>query len=497
MTQPPDGYLGTEGRVRSGPSPALVAAGYRLETDDATFLHKPLCLADLAHLLELRQIGVIPEAAAKALGAGLLTMLDTPAEDFPYDPEYGDAYNSREVELERTLGEASGWLPTGRTRREAGRIAFRLVLRSRLLDLHDSVAAFGRAVVARAIDAADVVWNDTTYLQPAQPSTFGHYLAGFAEAVVRDLERIRSAHRWANRSPAGVGGVAGTSVPLDRIRLAARLGFDEIGANTRDVMWAADGLTDAVVAAAQSVINADRLAEDLEIFTSPQFDYVTLAGSSTRASVLLPQKRNPYALAVIRGGAGTLIGRVAGMMATQRTPSARTDNWLYAYGETVASIDLAARLLTLATDVVTNMTINRATLVASAGFDFSASADLSERLTLDHGLDYRSAYRLVGRAAANASDQGRRRFQPGDLTAAAIEMGVPPPPEPTLDEGLLALGRNVVGGSAPRRVMEHCESVEKRIADSVNWARSARESALRAETDIIEQSRRAWARRTG
>jgi argininosuccinate lyase len=180
----PDGYLGAEARITSGPAPELVEAGYALETADAPLLHHGLGLADLAHVLELHEAELIPTADARVLLAALLDLLEIPAEDFPYDPLYGDAYNSRERELERRLGSVAGWLHTGRTRREAGRIAFRLALRDRLLELHEAVGRFLAAVTTQATEHAGSIWADTTYLQPAQPSTFGHYLGGFGEEAV-------------------------------------------------------------------------------------------------------------------------------------------------------------------------------------------------------------------------------------------------------------------------------------------------------------------------
>ena len=133
---PPEGYLGTTARITSGPAPELVEAGYALEIADAPLLHRGLTLADLAHLVELVECGALTRAEAAPLCTVLLELLDQPAAAFPYDPVYGDAYNSRERELERTLGPATGWLHLGRTRREAGRIAFRLAVRDKLLSLH-------------------------------------------------------------------------------------------------------------------------------------------------------------------------------------------------------------------------------------------------------------------------------------------------------------------------------------------------------------------------
>src|SRR5713101_4077190 len=245
---PPDGYLGAGARITSGPAPELVEAGYALEIADAPLLHRGLTLADLAHLVELVECGALTRDEAAPVGAVLLKLLDSPAAEFPYDAVYGDAYNSRERELERELGPAAGRLHLGRTRREAGRIAFRLALRDRLLGLHADVAAFADEVGRRAGDHAATLWADHTYLQPAQPSTFGHYLGGFAEQALRHLDRIEAAYGRVDVSPAGAGGAGGTRLPMDRTRLAGLLGFGSVGAHTRDAMWSADVLADAVTA---------------------------------------------------------------------------------------------------------------------------------------------------------------------------------------------------------------------------------------------------------
>ena len=430
----PHGYLGADGRISSGPAPVLVEAGYVLELADAPLLHHGLGLADLAHVMELHEAGVVPPEQVAVLLSTLLEMLDIPVEEFPYDPMYGDAYNSRERELERRLGSVAGWLHSGRTRREAGRIAFRLALRARLLDLHEAVGAFLEAVATQSAAHADSVWADTTYLQPAQPSTFGHYLGGFGEEATRHLDRLEQAYRWADRSPAGVGGVGGSRVPMDRMRLARSLGFAAPGAHTRDAMWAVDGLADAVVAAAQAATTVDRMAEDFEIFASPSFGYVTLDASLCRASVLMPQKRNPYALAVIRAGAGTLIGRATGLLVTQRTPSARTDNWLHAYGEVVGALELARKVVTLGAEVARTLEVDRDALAAVAGQNFTGATDLAEELLLRHGLDYRSAYRVVGRAVASG-----RRTRPD-----VADRG-----------GRVRRGDRAVGETADARAVEH------------------------------------------
>jgi argininosuccinate lyase len=493
---PPEGYLGAEGRVPSGPAPELVAAGYALELADAPLLHRGLGLADLAHAVGLVEAGVLPAEQAAGLVGTLLQLLEEPPETFPYDRSYGDAYNSRERELRRRLGAAAGWLPAGRTRREAGRIAFRLALRERLLDLHAAVTGFVAAVADRAQEHAGTVWADSTYLQPAQPSTFGHYLGGFAEEGVRNLDRLRHAHAWADTSPAGVGGVGGSRIPVDRARLAELLGFATVGAHARDAMWAVDGLADSVAAAAQAAITVDRLAEDLEIFASPAFGYVQLDPSLCRASVLMPQKRNPYALAVIRGGAGTLIGRVAGALATQRTPSARTDNWLYAYGETANAVELSTRVVALGSEVVRTLEVHAAALRAAATEGFTGATDLAETLVLANGLDYRSAYQVVARAVAACDDHGEP-LSAARLAAAAEEvLDRPVAVDPAVlaaaldPDRVVADARLQPGGSAPQRVREHAAAVRAAAAAAARWERERRAAAAAAVDRLLAAARR-------
>ena len=402
----PEGYLGTDARITSGPAPELVEAGYRLETDDAPLLHRGLSLADLAHQVALVEAGAVPPGVNGPLVAALLDLVDSDPADFPYDPIYGDAYNSREREFDRTLGPAAGWLHLGRTRREAGRIAFRMVLRERLLALHSDIAGLAVALADAEQANAATLWADSTYLQPAQPSSFGHYFGHFAEQAVRHLERIEFAYRTADSCPGGAGGAGGTRIPIDRARIAALLGFGAVGAQTRDAMWSVDVLSDAVNAAAAAVLTVDEFAEDLEIFASPAFDYLELDASLCRASVLMPQKRNPYALAVIRGGAGTVIGRATGLLATAKSPSARTDNWLYAYGEVAGTLTLAGRLVRLGTAVMRGIRPNIDVLARGAG-PTSSAPPTSLRTCRWPRMDYRTSYKIVGRAVVLAVAAGR------------------------------------------------------------------------------------------
>jgi argininosuccinate lyase len=493
-SQPPEGYLGATARVRSGPAPELVQAGYALEIADAPLLHRGLALADLAHVLMLREQGAVPPADCALLLPVLVELAHMPVEEFPYDPLYGDAYNSRERWLQARVGRAAGWLAAGRPRREAGRIAFRLALRGRVLGLAAAVGRLAGALVEVADEHASTLMADYTYLQAAQPTTFGHYLLSFAYPALRDGERLRQAYGWVNRSPGGAGGVAGSRLPLDRARVAALLGFDGLVEHTRDAMWQTDGLVALLTAASVAVTNASQLAEDLEVYASREFGLLDIGDAFCRASVLLPQKRNPYALPVIRGGAGTLIGRAAGLMATQRTPSARTDNLLYAYGEVGGAVELATRVIDLAAAVTESFQPDTGAMARAAGEGFALAADLAEALCQATGLDYRSSYLVVGRAVAAAIEQGRG---PEALDAPALDraarevLGEPLEVEPALladalDPAAAIATRTVPGGAAAEPVaamIDHCRSA---VGELGSWVAGRRREAARAEQALLE-----------
>lgn len=475
----------------------LVEAGFAVEVADAPLLHDGLNLADLAHVLVLRERGVVPEDAARRLLGVLLDAADTPAAAFGYDPEHGELYTCREHRFAAAIGRDAGWLHAGRTRREAVRIALRLRVR-RDTALLVAAAADVVTAAARSADAhADTLMVDQTYLQHAQPSTFGHYLLGTAYPVLRAIDRLTADLDVVDRSPAGAGGVNGSPLTGDRDRTAALLGFGGVVEHTRDAMWQVDGFTAVVADAASLATTLDRLAEDLEIWSSAEFDWVRLADGHTRSSVLLPQKRNPYALTMVRGEAGVLIGRATGMLALAKSPSARSDNLIFAYGEVPRALDLATRATRLTAGVIAGLDVDADRMAAACRSGFSQAADLAEHLMLAAGMDYRSAHDVVGTCVRRAAAEGLRGV---DLTgervdAAAVALGLPDPGlsgtdlTAVLDPARIVGSRGTRGGAAPDVV----RGMAAECADAADVARGAAEARLAdftaAESAVVARAR--------
>jgi argininosuccinate lyase len=484
---------------RSGPplgsaAPELIESGFTLENADAPFLHEGLNIADIAHVLDLLRRGIVPPHAARELLGLLLEIYPSDARDFPYAPEFGEPYNSRERFFVDRLGDVAGWLHAGRPRREAARIALRLCLRGLLLDLVGEIARSARDATDLAARHTTTLMPDQTYLQQAQPSTFGHYVLSFAYPVLRDGARLLDELDWVNCSPGGAGCVNGTRLLDDRGYIANALGFDDVIEHTRDAMWQIDGLIHILASAASLLSTQSKLAEDLEIWSSNEFDFVDLDDAFTRSSILMPHKRNPYSLAIVRGASGVLIGRLSGFLAVAKSPSARSDNLIFAYGEVPRALDLCIRVTRLMSGVVRTLRVNARRMREELDAGYTQATDLTEYIVQVCGVDYRSAYVVVGNTVREAS----RRGIPGkDITgelldeAALAETGRAwglsgHDLSGVLDPMQIVATRTATGGAAPSAVttmITHCRERADELAATVAARRAELDAAVAALLD--------------
>ena len=484
------------GPSAAGPAAELIDAGFAFEVADAPELHDGLNLADIAHVIVLREQALIPEEAAVRLLRLLLQVHAEPIEGFPYDPAHGEVYNCRERYFAGVLGDDAGWLHAGRPRREAVRAALRIRLRGLAADLADAAAGVATALAEQSATHAETYLADHTYLQQAQPSTLGHYLLSFAYPAIRDGRRILAALDDVNRSPGGAGCANGSRLLRDRGRIAALLGFAEIIEHTRDAMWQTDGFIALVATATSLVAGIDKLAEDLEIWASQEFDYVSLASEYSRASVLMPQKRNPYSLSVIRGSTGLLIGRLTGLLAVTKSPSARSDNLIFAYGEVPRALAQARKVTDLMAGVVGTMQVHAVRMWDALVDGFTQATDLADFIMQRCDVDYRTAYLIVGRAVRAAADAGHRGIDltVGMLDTAAVEQTgqtlglVQAELAQVLDPRRLVADRELQGGAAPHVVRGMARTVHDDATALASDVARRRNAVARAEADLLRQA---------
>jgi argininosuccinate lyase len=482
-------------RLAAAPSDELIASAFAAELAAQRDLAGAIGLADLAHTLALVEGGVIPREPGAALLAALLALHDGP-EQLVLDPRRGDLYTNREAWLvERT--PATGWLGAGRARREATTIALHLHVRTQLLGLARALVRCGRALIDKAAAWRDALAPDYTYLQAAQPTSFGHTLLATVPGIARDLDRVRACFaRW-DLSPAGCGSANGSRVPQDRRRIAELLGFAGIVEHARDAMWQADLPIETAGVVVAALVNVDRLAEDLLFFSSAEVGFVELSDAHARASKIMPHKKNPYALAYIRAAANRAIGVQAQIAASGRTPSGQVDNRLFAYGTVPQSIADAAAAIELCAAVFGGLRFSASRAAGHLAASFIAATDLAETLAGAAGIDFRTAHRIVGALARELAESGRppAALTPADVAAAATRaIGAPL----AIDAGALASAldpaaavraRRGPGGAAPEAVDALVAELGSRLGAHAAWCSEAASRTSTAEAALVAAAR--------
>ncbi len=497
MVNAESAYLGLGSRLRETAAPELVESAYRFELKDAPVLYRGLSLADLAHVIMLVEVGVVPRDAGRSLLAALLELHDMPVDQVPLDASLGDVYNSRERLLGQRAPAVAGWLHAGRPRREASTIAYLIALRSRLLDLTAALVSYSRALTTQAGEHVDTIMPDYTYLQHAHPTTFAHYLLAFAYPVLRDFDRLLGVFRRVNSGPGGAGSINGSRLPLNRHRLAELLAFDGVTVNTRDAMWQADGPIEVSAALVAALINVDRLAEDLQIWTTREFNLVELADRHTRTSVIMPQKKNPYSLAYIRGVTAHLIGMTASMAAYGQTPSGQVDNRIFAYGELPLAVERVTQAVRLMAGVLQGLSVNSELMARRAAEGYAQSTDLADVIMQETGQDFRTAHQIVGLVVRNALESGTpaTAITPAMVDAAACEMvghalGLPAKVVAgALDPHALVNARVGLGGAAPGPVRAMIDECRRRTDEAAHWQAGMKMRLHQVEEELVERAR--------
>ncbi|ABS70082.1 Argininosuccinate lyase (plasmid) [Xanthobacter versatilis] len=471
-------------RLSAAPSPRMVAVAFAEEVSGQVPLSPHLVLVDLAHVITLAERDVIPRGPARDLVGALLDLHDEGGAEAL--AELGDLYTNHEARIAARTA-AAGWLGTARARREALTTAYHLLLRERLLVLGTALTRLGRRLAAAALAHADQVMPDYTYLQAAQPTSLGHYLLGFAWPVLRDLGRLEALYVRTDLCPAGCGSMNGSVAFQDRAALSRRLGFSSPLAHGRDAMWQADLAIEAMALSVTASVGLDRLAEDLMIFATAEFGLVRLADKHSRASKILPQKRNPYALAFIRGLANRLIGAQAGVAASARTPTGQMDNRMLAYGAVPEALGSCAEATDLMAEIIGALSFDGARAEALLADGACFASDLAERLCLALGLDFRRAHGLVGRLVTRLEGEERAlsTLTQDELSAAchAFDAALPPVPDGLLaaafDPKTCLEARRDVGGAAPQEVRRQARELDDTFRHRAeDLAATARRNAM-------------------
>jgi len=442
------------GRFAAGPDAIMEAINASIGFDQRMAAQD--IAGSRAHAAMLAATGIVSDKDAEAMREGLLTILSEIEEGkFAFSTALEDIHMNVEARLKEVIGEPAGRLHTGRSRNDQVATDFRLWVRDQADAAIEGLQALMKALLSQAEAGADWVMPGFTHLQTAQPVTWGHHMMAYVEMFGRDLSRFRDARARMNESPLGAAALAGTSFPIDRHMTAEALGFDRPMANSLDAVSDRDFALEFLGASSICAMHLSRMAEELVIWSSAQFRFVTLSDRFSTGSSIMPQKKNPDAAELIRAKIGRIFGaNVALTMVMKGLPLAYSKDMQEDKEQVFDAADNLMLALAAMSGMVADMTANRTSLEAAAGSGFSTATDLADWLVRALNMPFRDAHHVTGSLVAMAEKRG---CDLPDLTLADMQSVH----DEITDEVFGVLGvhnsvasRTSYGGTSPVRVRE-------------------------------------------
>ncbi|MCK6629750.1 MAG: argininosuccinate lyase [Anaerolineae bacterium] len=396
------------GRFSEGMTPLMH------QFNDSIYFDMRLWEADLdgsmAYARALARAGVITEEEADILQDGLDEIRAEFAQNrFELKASDEDIHTAVERRLGELVGEVAGKLHTGRSRNDQAATDTRLWLKRQIAQLRAEVVNLQQAILAKADEYFNVIMPGYTHLQQAQPVRFSHWLLSYGWMLQRDKERLDDLTKRVDVMPLGSGALAGNPLGIDRSFLAEALGFAAISANSMDAVGDRDYLVEFLSWAAITQMHLSRLAEDLIIYSSREFGFVTIADAYSTGSSLMPQKKNADSLELIRGKTGRVVGHLTGLLTTLKGLPSTYDKDMQEDKEPLFdTIDTLLMSLPIAAGVVSTLTVD-----ASRIYDSMDSAMLATELAdylVSKGLPFRQAHHLVGEIVRKAIELDQPLF---------------------------------------------------------------------------------------
>jgi argininosuccinate lyase len=446
------------GRFREPMDPRLDRLNRSLPVDQR--LWQEDLATNRAWVLALHGVGVLTPVERDQL----LTGLDAVALKLREGAASGAADEDIHSLTERLLGEVAGAvagkLHTGRSRNDQVATDLRLWTLGALDRFDAALVQLGRALIAQAKVGLDVLMPSYTHTQRAQPVRYAHWALAHLWAVVRDRGRVRDARRRTSVLPLGSGAIAGSGFPVDRASLARELGFDAVSPNSMDAVGDRDFAIEAVFTAALAGAHLSRLAEDCILFSTPEFGFLVVAEPFTTGSSLMPQKRNPDALELVRGAAPQMAGRLVGMLGAMKAMPTGYQKDLQENNTALFSVlDTIEDAALLMAGVVERLT-SRPEAMRAALDPSVLATDLAD-LLVQAGIPFRQSHELVGALVRRAEDLGTTMDKVPTTDVASIDARMPAVLAKLGDAEASVERRRAVGGTSRQRVMEQIADAEK------------------------------------
>ena len=390
-----------KGRFSQATADLLQQYGESISYDWRLYPHD--VAGSIAHARAQVNAGILSKSEFSQIENGLREIEKEISEGkFEFSTELEDIHMNIESALTERIGTTGGKLHTARSRNDQVATDTRLYCRSAIDNLLNLLSDFQSALLDQADKHADTIFPGYTHLQRGQPVTVGHHLLAYVEMLVRDKERLVDTRKRVNICPLGSGALAGSTINLDREAIARELGFDSVTTNSMDAISDRDYLAELLFNLALCGAHLSRLSEDLILWSSAEFGFVTLSDAHTTGSSLMPQKKNPDICEITRGKSGRLYGNLVSILTALKGLPLTYNRDLQEDKEPLFdSIDTLTIALKVNTEMVTAMQINTEACQIASSDPMLLATDLADWL-VKQGVPFRSAHELVGKAVAEA-----------------------------------------------------------------------------------------------
>ena len=422
-------------------------------------------LGSVAHARMLGRQGIIPAADAAALVDGLAALL---RETTDLTGKYEDIHSLVEARLGQLAGQAAARLHTARSRNDQVATDTRLFARAAVIAGAEGVLDLQDALLGAAEAVGDAVMPGYTHMQRAQPVLLAHHLLAYVDMLARDADRLRDAYPRVDVLPLGSGALAGSPYPLDREFVARLLGFSDVSHNSMDAVGDRDFLIEHLSSLSIIAMHLSRLAEELVLWSTVEFGFVSLDESMTTGSSIMPQKRNPDVAELLRGKTGRVYGALVALLVTLKgLPMAYNRDLQEDKAPYFEAVDLVDDGLRLAAAMVRGATWNLDRMAQAADDALIGATDLADHLTR-RGMPFRQAHEVVGRIVRRAEESGRglASFSLAELQDFSSVFGED---AVGLQSSALVRARTVEGGTAPAQVARQIERGRSRSAGLRAW----------------------------
>jgi argininosuccinate lyase len=451
------------GRFASGPAQIMQQINASIDID------RRLCSQDIAgsraHAAMLVRQGIISQTDGEAIRQGLDRIEEeVTAGRFEFKVALEDIHMNIEARLAELIGAPAGRLHTARSRNDQIATDFRLWLRQAMDELALALRGLIAALIDRAEEHAATIMPGYTHLQLAQPVTFGHHLLAYVEMLGRDAGRLADARRRLNESPLGAAALAGTSFPIDRQMSAAALEFARPMANSLDAVASRDFALEFLSAGAILATHLSRFAEELVLWTSEGFRFVTLGDSLTTGSSIMPQKRNPDAAELVRGKAGQAVGALVQLLVVMKgLPLTYGKDMQEDKQPVFLAVDNLHLSLAAMTAMVRDLRVDAGAMRRACDKGFITATDLADSLVRHLDLPFREAHHITGSLVRLAERKGCSLVDLPLAEMQRIEPRINEEIRRTLSVEAAVEGRTSFGGTAPANVRRAALAARERF----------------------------------